>query len=101
MSKEQIKETQNEICFYCRDVMDCNETLRKTCIHMTTAQILYDADYRRRRTGKWKAEGCHYTCSACDKDYMVDACAEDYDPIDYFDLHYCPNCGAKMKVGAE
>lgn len=92
---KQIEEMAKDVAHsisWCDDVIPTVDCLG-------TAAALYGIGYRKQSKGKWKAEGCHYTCSECDQDYIVDACAEDYDPIDYFDLHYCPNCGAKMKGG--
>ena len=71
------------------------------------AEALYNAGYRKQSEGEWKRTeepmGWHdvdcVECSACGESWVLN------DNLD-FDLiveywHYCPNCGAKMKGGAE
>ena len=44
-----------------------------------------------RKCGRWKQTGMHllpYQCSACES-------------LEEGRTNYCPNCGAKMKAGAE
>ena len=55
------------------------------------ANILYNAEYRKQSEGEWirHKEDCLYNkCSICSYEH----CRED---------NFCPNCGAKMKGGAE
>lgn len=58
-------------------------------------------DYRKQSEGEWIKHPCSYECTVCKEEFSVEGYAEDYDPITDYDLHYCPNCGAKMKGGAE
>ena len=58
------------------------------------ATDLYNADYRRQSEGEWKTVGeelKNTTCSVCG--HWVET--------PYGKTPYCPNCGAKMKGGAE
>lgn len=58
---------------------------------------LLDAGYVKQRVGEWIKHPCSYECTLCGEEFSVESYAEDYDPITDYDLHYCPNCGAKMK----
>ena len=61
---------------------------------LNTATILYGKDYSKQRVGEWvdkpnpSISNC-YACSVCDEQI----CTLGSKP------KYCPNCGAKMKVG--
>ena len=64
-------------------------------------EALYTAGYRKQSEGEWKEHphfnfeggysGANYECSNCHFD----------DIYDLDNTNYCPNCGAKMKGGAE
>lgn len=95
MSKEkQIEEMAKVLEQRCnRDcIPDCSECL---------AQTVYNAGYRKQSEGEWIKHPASYECTACKEEFFVEGYAEDYDPITDWDLHFCPNCGAKMKGGAE
>lgn len=57
--------------------------------------------FESKSEGEWIKHPCSYECTLCGEEFCVESYAEDYDPITDYDLHYCPNCGAKMKGGAE
>lgn len=64
------------------------------------AKDLYWHGYCKQSVGEWKVDGNDYNrraqCSNCEKEYAVQR--------GMLQLHrfpYCPNCGAKMKGGAE
>ena len=79
-------------------------------VAMCEAHALYNAGYRKQSEGEWipyesESYGCAdettwYKCSNCGKD-AYGRCWED----DWYSMpirsKYCPNCGAKMKGGAE
>ena len=65
------------------------------------AKDLYWKGYRKQSEGEWIKHPASYECTACKEEFFVEGYAEDYDPITDWDLHFCPNCGAKMKGGAE
>lgn len=66
----------------------CSNVLRE-------ARRIYDAGYRKQREGEWKiVKGSH------GKEIMICTnCRHSQDLHSTFT--YCPNCGAKMKGGAE
>ena len=58
------------------------------------AEIVYNAGYRKQSEGEW-VKPSRYSepiCTICKKS-----------PLQYFGMlpPFCPNCGAKMKGGAE
>lgn len=66
------------------------------------AELLYQEGYRKQSKGVWVKHldeyDCEYAkCSCCGEEFY-DASGED--TIDMF-YKFCPNCGAKMKGGAE
>lgn len=63
------------------------------------AKDLYWHGYRKQIEGEWIKHPASYECTACKEEFCVEGYAEDYDPITDWDLHFCPNCGAKMKGG--
>ena len=69
--------------------------------YVEIAEHLYNAGYRKQSEGEWIKHPVSYECTACKEEFFVEGYAEDYDPITDWDLHFCPNCGAKMKGGAE
>ena len=83
MSKEkQINELINELIFL--------GNINKDII----AKHLYEKGYRKQTEGEWLTKGelfMEHYCSMCG--YSVDYL--------YQKTPYCPNCGAKMKGGAE
>lgn len=65
-----------------------------------TARNLYNAGYRKQSKGEWeKFEGERFICSNCAKVFGLGSTATIYDVKRVW--KYCPNCGAKMKGGAE
>ena len=62
------------------------------------AEHLYNAGYRKQSEGEWREDVIAFcnVCSSCRA--MVDRSAI---KCNSGKLHYCPNCGAKMKGGEE
>ena len=110
MSKEkQISEMTKDICEMQYKGMKC-AICDTGCDCRMFAEALYNAGYRKQSEGEWipyesesyggNDETTWYKCSNCGKDaygrcwddewYSMPICSE-----------YCPNCGAKMKGGAE
>ena len=77
----------------------CNRDCIPSCDECI-AQTLYNAGYRKQSVGEWVTldecanEGVY--CSACHKKVYK----KDYANVKARSP-YCPNCGAKMKGGAE
>ena len=80
---------------------EIKQTLPKKHPSIVKAEALYNAGYRKQKDGEWKKHFASYECTVCKQEFCVSEYAEDYDPIEDYDLHFCPNCGAKMKGGAE
>ena len=81
----------------------------KECLarYIRTKYDEYTAGYRKQSEGEWKQTieplGAHdvdcVECSVCGESWVLDE-DFDYDVVKDF-WNYCPNCGAKMKGGAE
>lgn len=102
MSKEkQIEEMVKFVCMNCRYFMQCNddtmcdgrtlsEILKEGCWTLKYAEKLYNKGYRKQSEGEWREDfdgDCY--CTACGYYPKKDV------------KNFCPNCGAKMKGGAE
>ena len=68
------------------------------CLCVKQAEALYNAGYRKQSEGYWtlKRPNCSYYCSCCGKGIKIK-----YGERAAILWEYCPNCGAKMKGGAE
>lgn len=99
----QIEEIYEILVSHCEE--DCKQCKHNQywdmCIPHSKAEAIYNADYRKQKEGEWIKHAASYECTACKEEFYVDGYAEDYDPISEWDLHFCPNCGAHMKGGAE
>ncbi len=96
MSKKQIEELKD-----CIDSLYGCDCAYYGVEGLAIAEALYNAGYRKQSEGEWIKSPSSYECTACKEEFFVEGYAEDYDPITDWDLHFCPNCGAKMKGGAE
>lgn len=97
--EKQIEEMKHIACLGCKHLMECDESIRERCGFMVLIEALYAEGYRKQREGEWIKHPCSYECTVCK--VSVEVYAEEYDPTTDYDLNYCPNCGAKMKGGAE
>lgn len=80
MSKEkQIEELTNELVF-----------TRNYGTYNAVANYLVNKGYRKQSEGEWGFDGMSWTCSECNE-YATKGIR----------TSFCPNCGAKMKGGAE
>ena len=80
----------------------CGICDRVDCHRCKEARLSLGAGYRKQSEGEWTKHldewDCEYAkCSCCGEEFY-DASGED--TIDMF-YNFCPNCGAKMKGGAE
>jgi DNA-directed RNA polymerase subunit RPC12/RpoP len=80
---------------------DIYSVLHNYSISRVLASVLAGEGYSKQSEGEWIKSPSSYECTACKEEFFVEGYAEDYDPITDWDLHFCPNCGAKMKGGAE
>lgn len=97
--KQQIEEMAITICrkrHAC--ILKDGESCRKCdqherCLYQDIAYALYQEDYRKQKEGEWKMKVYPITsCSVCGV----------LQSVEYQQgWNFCPNCGAKMKGGAE
>ena len=91
MSREQIEGMAKVLI----DYTNKNHIMASHVILKDYAESLYNAGYRKQSKGEWmwteKGE------ADCEKYWVCSACKEH----DFVKTKYCPNCGAKMKGGAE
>ena len=69
------------------------------CVYKEIAEMLYNAGYRKQSAGEWVNSDIpqeKYVCSACGG-----ACWYYDFKGDVAKSRFCPNCGARMKGGAE
>ena len=102
MSKEkQIHEMAKEICSEYDCVIPCQSCAYyryANCRDVKSAEKLYIAGYRKQNEGEWIDMDYYihnkriYKCSECSNSEAKDTLTS---------ANYCPNCGAKMKGGAE
>lgn len=100
--KEQIEEMFNIIVDGIIDGEDNNGVpTGNTCADIATA--LYNAGYRKQKEGEWivvyeyndyrMCKEAKIACSVCGHKPKYEGYLSD--------MNFCPNCGAKMKGGAE
>jgi hypothetical protein len=110
MSKEkQIEEMAHDLCHWwngtgCTFGMVgkkafCKPTPCKfDCTAFIDAERLYNNGYRKQIEGEWvsNCQTDEYICSLCGGFSPIDCEKENF-----YKSNFCPNCGAKMKGGAE
>ena len=94
MSKEKQIE-KNQIDKMERDIFSNTLYSLKNC--KIIAKALYKTNYRKQSEGEWRYdEDCEcYVCSVCEHSAL-----NNYRLLST-PSNFCPNCGAKMKGGAE
>lgn len=84
--EKQIEEMQ-------KDIME-NTAIYDSDVAQDVAETLVRKDYRKQNEGEWIWKSNGYKnrlhCSICNKPNEAD-----------ISTNFCPNCGAKMKGGAE
>ena len=95
----QVEEMARDICRsrVGENAILCKEC-DKECLYYQIATALIAKDYRKQSEGEWIFEHEFYgkmLCSNCKQEALVNENNE------YVDSDFCPNCGAKMKGGAE
>lgn len=95
MSKEkQIEEKSCHKCLhYCACIRNSEYYPDRPCFAYEDKE-----DYRKQSEGEWisNRQTDEYICSLCGAIAPVDCLKEDF-----YKSEFCPNCGAKMKGGAE
>ena len=62
---------------------------------------LIEAGYRKQKEGEWKHKLTHSRCIPVSCNIICDQCCNSFYRFVGMNYKYCPNCGAKMKGGAE
>ena len=94
LSKEkQIEEMRKDLI----EIFNEEYEKRRLLTPDFTAEKMTAKGYRKQSEGEWIKHFASYECTVCKQEFCVSEYAEDYDPIEDYDLHFCPNCGAKMK----
>ena len=111
MSKEkQIEEMAKIICADSANNGLCEKCgFNKGRWKFKDAESIYNAGYRKQSEGEWidkfKGEFVNpiYVCSLCGKGTLLKPHINELGNIEMVSAlsSYCPNCGAKMKGGAE
>ena len=86
----------NDIYQHCPDLKEnyCGDTHCVACL----ANALYNAGYRKQSEGEWIKQGYENIMTRCSK------CGNRILWNNHGEMvfsNFCPNCGAKMKGGAE
>ena len=68
------------------------------CLYQDIACSLYNAGYRKQSEGEWIYKYAHQDIAYCSSCNFY--CQDKINNVSYC-YHFCPNCGAKMKGGAE
>lgn len=99
MSREkQIKEMANDINKHCCSLAEqfCGETSCNACLTM----FLYNAGYRKQSEGEWVDNHCTNCGMTPIGEETWTRHGETPPRFELF-MSFCPNCGSKMKGGAE
>ena len=107
MSNKQIEEMARFMCGDCADYGTCKYDVCEGNIDVATD--LYNAGYRKQSEGEWKDQynGKYanpiYVCSLCGKGTLLTPYINELHNMEMTQAlsPFCPNCGAKMKGGAE
>lgn len=104
MVNKQIKEMVSLSCPHYDDGnCTCNAHqfgVRKcdgNCSYGRSAAVLYYAGYRKQSEGKWLFKQTCYGADECN----CSLCGQLMTTAKGVRMHFCPNCGAKMKGGEQ
>lgn len=96
------KQIDEMACDMCTVKLNCNSPHKPipTCQAYKHAVNAYDYGYCKQIEGEWINDNGKslYKCSVCGHTCPYDAQGDD---ISYWTCKFCPNCGARMKGGAE
>lgn len=118
LEQKQIEEMSEDIARMLCEIYrpNCDEYEPHTCskcyVNSTPigcfVEILYNAGYRKQSEGVWiyNPDGIDWglgawQCSLCSCNNHNLPQDKDTNPLIWAGAKYCPNCGAKMKGGAE
>ena len=102
VTNEQAREALDRILNFCEEIdnhIPPDETTGYKMLpdYFIVSRYLNEADYRKQKEGEWKYnEDCDcFVCSVCGNSAL-----NNYRGLSV-NSNFCPNCGAKMKGGAE
>lgn len=88
--KEHIDEMTKVLVDYTKK----NHIMASHVILEDYAETFYNAGYRKQSEGEWEGNGYLKNCSECGN-------VVNFNNVSQWLYKFCPNCGAKMKGGAE
>jgi ribosomal protein S27AE len=101
---KQIEEMWNIIITDCNEeCVGCEFENDDWCFTHRAINNLYNAGYRKQSEGEWISDDKNNkTCSICGKEPLYTAGGTSFATTFYrVKSKFCPNCGAKMKGGAD
>lgn len=87
-SNNEGKQIIEEMAKVLKDYTERNHIMASHVILECYAEELYSKNYRKQSEGEWVKCGTIFKCTACNRTRAKKS-------------DFCPNCGAKMKGGAE
>lgn len=95
--KDQIEKQAIEEMAQDLNMLDTLQCDFRYSVNYQRAKGLYSLGYRKQSDGKWIFKRTYYEADECN----CSVCGQLMTTAKGVRMNYCPNCGAKMKGGAE
>ena len=100
MSNKRIEKMACDMCVVKHICNEPNKPIA-TCYALKCAKRAYEAGYRKQSEGEWSRFEVNSTKGYGQVYYQHKDCDINATQLFPSPYHFCPNCGAKMKGGAE